>query len=180
MTPKPQSEPEKKKEPEKDHIADSSKMILQPKEPTGAGHCDHKCVCPRYIPVNPFAQCGIIDCEYDTRSRSLPPADAPAQCPNHVEKCLDNCISTSEIHNCERFDCDAYCKLTEQREAAIATAAKAEVLDAFADKILSSVSIPNDPTDGRIPSLGIDELAEIISSLRYTPTTPGTQEREPE
>ncbi|MDD3961311.1 MAG: hypothetical protein PHT77_05565 [Bacteroidales bacterium] len=71
-------------------------------------------------------------------------------------------------------------QLQKEHDLAIATAAKAEVLDAFADKILSSVSIPNDPTDGRIPSLGIDELAEIISSLRYTPTTPGTQEREPE
>ncbi len=40
-------------------------------------HCGHECVCPRYLPVNPFAWCGVTtDCEYDTRTHPAPGVDA--------------------------------------------------------------------------------------------------------
>jgi hypothetical protein len=56
--------------------------------------------------------------------RSRPLAKAPEQCPEYVGECqATDCISQDDIKNCERFDCDAYCKKSARHDAQIAHAA---------------------------------------------------------
>jgi len=82
------------------------------------------------------------DCRWSTTQRCNPTCDyynigiplrsrphTSTPCKNYTSKCeVNDCISHDDITNCERFDCDAYCEITVEREAAIRTEERNKIL----------------------------------------------------
>lgn len=87
-----------------------------------------------------------------------------APCKNYVSKCItDDCISADEIENCDRFDCDAYCKLTEAREATI----RNQTLDAVLTRVQNEEMFLTMAADNsEIYYLTGNHIRKIIESLR--------------
>ena len=127
-----------------------------------------------------FVRLDDVDAVIDTlkaeRSRSRPHTSTPEPCKNYTGKCEDNdCISRDDIENRERFDCDAYCKLTVEREAVIRNATldlivkEAESIKKDCSYIGKETIDPEGKEYWRGYGIGVQALKEYAESLR-TPT----------